>query len=85
MEWRDSEEDIVKENGLFQANPDNYNGEMYGGIIFPPDFQYGPDGSVPDLDYVVRFGTLRFTSLAPGYLFPVFQTSGPGFEGMQRS
>ncbi|TRY70235.1 hypothetical protein TCAL_12705 [Tigriopus californicus] len=57
---------------------DLYNGEFYGGVVFRPDFDYGPDGQVPDLHYTMRFEP-EYSNLETNLVFPIFQLSGPGY------
>lgn len=59
---------------------DLYNGEFYGGVVFPPHFDYGPDDHIPDLHYIMRFEP-EYSNLETNLVFPIFQLSGPGYAG----
>ena len=76
----DSEDDIITIQGNYQNDAGSFDSEIYGGIIFPPDFDYGPNSAVPNLSYTVRFG-VEYTQTETNVLFPIFQLSGPGFWG----
>lgn len=51
---------------------------MFGGVVFPYDFDYRTDGSIPSLDYTLRMGP-TFTSVETELVFPWFQLPGPGY------
>ena len=74
----DNEQAIEEASGLFQANPELFEEEMIGGVIFPNEFDYRDDMSTPSMKYSLRMNP-RFASISTDLLFPVFQLSGPGF------
>eukprot|EP00095_Tigriopus_kingsejongensis_P011912 maker-scaffold111_size354240-snap-gene-2.29 protein:Tk11912 transcript:maker-scaffold111_size354240-snap-gene-2.29-mRNA-1 annotation:"atp-binding cassette sub-family a member 3" len=85
VRFRESEQIVLTENERYQANREAYNGELYGGVVFPGDFDYLEPSSeglpkVPDLDYKIRFGP-EFSNKETKANFPIFQFSGPGLSG----
>ena len=80
----DTEQELIDENARYQSNRDAYDGEMIGGIVFEPGFEYGFDSSTPDLDYTIRMSP-EFVETGTNLLFPVFQTTGPGYGGERRA
>lgn len=66
------------EHGAYQINPENFNGELFGGVVFPQDFDFlDPGQTVPELRYTLRFG-YQFSNSLTELIYPIFQLSGPG-------
>ena len=76
FEAASSEDKLVE---LYNENQivDNLVRNLFGGVIFHPDFDFQGNGKVPNLDYKIRFGDLH-TSSETNFVFPLISLPGPG-------
>ncbi len=91
IRYFENEAAIEEENQKYQANREAYQyGEMLGGVIFSEQFEYEDSfdfginnnniPKVPGLNYSLRLSP-EFVNTNTDVLFPIFQLSGPGYDG----